>query len=284
MSNMNNEKLNKAIFNPITKNPYTLSGANLPKEGAWATLKQWRDGGFAVRKGEHGTRVDWTTGKGEPRHYYVFHVDQCDRLETPETKATSRRIIELTLEAKTPEKPAKKTRKAAPEKPTAKAVKKPAKKAKPAKKTPEKPEVAPEISQYAEYMRNIAKRAQEIAPPRKAGFDPENVELTKRGYYTLAQSHGMFLPEWVDGYTFEYAGYTFGVAKHPTHGWKVSELGTGAGINVGKTRKDAIAKFAKLAGKVIEKLGDDLGLEDARVAIARAYEDATATDAAMGGR
>ena len=290
MSNNNTKKQNKAIFNPCAKNPHNISSANLPMEGAWATLVQWRDHGFAVKKGEHPQRVDWEFN-GNPRYYNVYHATQCEALNNAQTAETRRKIVELTLEAKAvAEKPAKRAKKAVAENAkrakavTAKAVK-PAKKAeKPAaKKSAEKPNTQDALKAYADMMREVAKRAQEIAPPKPEGFDAENAKLTKGGYYTLHIVKGCPLTKWNEGYTFEHRGYTFGVSKTQGGTWRVSELGTGMGVNMGNTRKDALQKFAKLANKTIAKLGDDLAFEDARVTIAQAYADAAATDAAMGG-
>lgn len=290
MSNNNTKKLNKAIFNPCAKNPHNISSANLPMEGAWATLVQWRDHGYAVKKGEHPQRVDWEFN-GNPRYYNVYHATQCEALNTAETRKTARKIVELTLEAKAPEKPskkasakpAKKPSKKAPEKPTAKAVKPTKKAEKPTAKAvePENP-----VAQYAKYMAEIAKRAQEIAPPKAEkhfpkGFDPKAVKLTKGGYYVSTRKGA----KWADGYTFEYEGTMFGVAKDDHGVWSVSELSTGLMLSrYGfKSRKGALEDAKDSIDKALSMLKDDLKFEEYKVAIAQAYADAAATDAAMGG-
>lgn len=306
-----NEKLNMAIFNPTNKDPYKISGANLPMPGAWATLIQWRNAGFKVRKGEHPTRIDWTTNRGESRHYNVFHVTQCDPFDDNAVE-TNARIMELEEAARIAEAM---DELAEPEieagNPEPEIV------------DQEYPEIITEIvdtdrvaeirakyslseiqTAYAEIAKHYASLAQQTVPEtRKPEISPEiakewnyseareyaeklagNLKLTKGGYYINTRKGAV----WVNGYTFEYRDTAFGIAKDAGL-WKITEISTGllACDYYMKSRKDTLtewlmvdAKGRVFADKVIEALNKgSKDVSKARTAMTKAYGDA-----AQGGR
>lgn len=278
MSNMNTEKLNKALYNPTTKNPYTLSEANLPKAGAWATLFQWRKAGYSVRKGEHGTRVEWTDANGNPRAYTAFHASQCDALDTPEARKTAKRIAEL---AKLAEKAKE------PEKPKPEII----------EEQVDTNRVAELVSKYslseiqtayAEIQARYAKLAQQAAPeiPEKPEpkSEPEIIELKptlkKGGFFITGRFPGNKSTLWVDGYTFAWEGMEFGVYKHHDKYWNLTELSTGLSAGTYNSRKAAVEALTPELFATIRKSMEHN--EKFKKPIADAY--AERKDAAQGGR
>jgi len=301
MSN-NNEKLNMAIFNPTNKDPYKISGANLPKDGAWATLMQWKYAGFKVRKGEHPTRIDWTTERGESRHYNVFHVSQCDPGGEfiDNSVDTIARIQELEQAAE---------------------IDRAMSEIEPEIIDQESPEIFTEMvdmdrvaeirSMYslleiqtaqAEIMRHYAGLAQQVPPeipPEKT--EPEkvwnydearkyaeklagNLKLHKGGYYI----HTVKGAIWVNGYTFDYRGVTFGIANDTGH-WKITEISTGFAVSnyTMKSRKATLVEWFMVDahGKVFaDKVIDALNKGEENVLDARKVMSMAYADAAQGGR
>lgn len=304
MSNNNTKKLN-SVYNPCNiKNPYSLSEADLPKPGAWATLWQWSQCGFSVNKGEHPVTIEWTDKNGNPRKYGVFHFDQCHLNPEKDTEAieTMNRMAEIEAEMDALEAVAE-IEESEPEIPETKSVLdrlddvasylfKVTKQYETGEIQYEhlSMEVKRMKSMLEELLEVLPEKVEDTAPNRGGETEPETEDiklepvLTKDGFFVSGHFDKGRKTQWVDGYTFEIAGVSLGVRKQGVNDWLVYELTTGARVSQGhRTRKEAVASVTPV---IIAKIKEAIPKVDKKCKrnIANAYKRQMNGMAAQGGR